>query len=74
MTKRQMKEIEKESINIFFDAPLCIRKAFNSLLNTYKDSYKLLTISRVFCSDEFFNKRLISSNKKQRKGLIPITS
>ena len=46
-----------------------IRKVFHSLLNTYKDSYKLL-ISRVSCSDEFLMKRLILS-KKKRKSLIP---
>ena len=43
-----MKEIEKESINIFFDATQIIRKIFNSLLNAYKDSYKPLKWV-VFC-------------------------
>ena len=54
----------------------CIRKIFHSLLNTYKGSYKLLIISRVSCSDEFFIKRLILSQKKKkkRKGLIPLIS
>ena len=60
-TTRQMKEIEKESINIFFDATQLIRKIFNSLLNAYKDSYKLLIMSSVLCSDEFSLSVLISS-------------
>ena len=59
-----MKEIEKESINIFFDATQIIRKIFNSLLNAYKDSYKLLIMSSVLCSDEFSLSVLISSKKK----------
>ena len=63
-TTRQMKEIKKESINIFFDATQIIRKIFNSLLNAYKDSYKLLIMSSVLCSDEFSLSVLISSKKK----------
>ena len=70
----QTKKIEEESMNIFFDGISCIRKIFYPLLNTYKDSYKLLTMSRVSCSDEFFIKGLISSTKKKeaRKVLFPL--
>ena len=46
---------------------LMLRKIFPSLLNTCKDSYKLLIISQVSCSDEFFIKRLVSSKKKKKK-------
>ena len=73
MTTRQMKEIGKESINIFFDA--VYKKNFHSRLNTFKNSYKLLIMSRVSCSDEFFIKRLISSKKKKKmKGVISFIS
>ena len=53
--------------------------SFHSLLNTYKDSYKLLIISWVSCIDEFFIKLLISSKKKKKKekknkGLTPLIS
>ena len=75
MTTTQTDEIQKESINIFFDVTYCIRKIFHSLSNTYKDSYNLFITSRVSCSDEFFLKRLISSEKKERKkSLIPLIS
>ena len=57
MTTRQTKEIEKENINIFFDATFVF---FHSLLNIFKNSYELLITSLVSCSDEFFIKRLIS--------------
>ena len=59
--------------HLFWCNFICIRKIFHSLLNTYKNSYKLL-ITRVSCSDEFFIKRLISSKRKKRKGLIPLIS
>ena len=38
-----------------------------SLGKTFKDSYKLLIMSCVLCSDDFFIKRLISKKKKKRK-------
>ena len=69
ITTRQMKKIKKESINIFFDATLLIRKIFHSLLNAYKDSYKLLIMSRVLCSDEFLIKR---SDIIKKKFLFPL--
>ena len=50
---------------------------FHSLVKTCKDSYKLLIMSRVLCSDEFFIKRLIRKKKEikeERKDLIPFTS
>ena len=43
----------KRKYKHFFDATSCMRKIFDSLLKTYKDSYKLLIMSRVSCSDEF---------------------
>ena len=39
---------------------LYIRKIFHSQLKAYKNSYKLLIMNRVSCSDEFFIKHLIS--------------
>ena len=42
------------------------QKDFSFSAKIYKDSYKLLVISRVSCSDEFFVKRLISSKKKKK--------
>ena len=55
MTTRQTKGIEKERINILFDAMQCMRKIFNSRVKTYKNSYKLLILSRVSCSDDFLS-------------------
>ena len=43
----------KGKYKYFFDAMSCMRKIFHSLLKTYEDSYKLLIMSRVSCSDEF---------------------
>ena len=40
---------------------------FNSLVKTCKDNYKLLIMSRVTCSDEFFIKRLSARNKKRKR-------
>ena len=56
MTTRQINEIKKESINILFDATRYIRKFFDSPVKTYKNSYKLLIMNLVLCSDEFFIK------------------
>ena len=67
VTTRQAKEIEKESINILFDATSSIRKVFHSLVKTCRDSYKQLIMGRVPCSDEFFVKRLISKKKEKKK-------
>ena len=47
MTVRQIKKIEKESMNILFDATSCIRISSHSQIKTYKDSCKLLIMSRV---------------------------
>ena len=66
VTTRQTKEIEKESINILFDATSGIRKVFHSLVKTCRDSYKQLIMGHVPCSDEFFVKRLISKKKKKK--------
>ena len=35
--------------------------------DSYKDSYKLLIMNRVLCSDEFFIKRLILEKKERKK-------
>ena len=67
VTTRQAKEIEKESVNILFDATSSIRKVVHSLVKTCRDSYKQLIMGRVPCSDEFFVKRLISKKKKKEK-------
>ena len=67
VTTRQAKEIEKESVNILFDATSSIRKVVHSLVKTCRDSYKQLIMGRVPCSDEFFVKRLISKKKKREK-------
>ena len=52
-----------------FYATILIRKIFHSLLNAYKDSYKLLIMSRVLCSDEFLIKR---SDIIKKKFLFPL--
>ena len=67
VTTRQAKEIEKESVNILFDATSSIRKVVQSLVKTCRNSYKQLIMGRVPCSDEFFVKRLISKKKKREK-------
>ena len=67
VTTRQAKEIEKESVNILFDATSSIRKVVHSLVKTCRDSYKQLIMGRVPCSDEFFVKRLISKKEKEKK-------
>ena len=84
VTTRKTKEIEKESINILFDATYSIRKFFHSLVKTCKNSCKHLLMGRILCSDEFFIKRLISkkttkqkqkqkkNKKKERKVLFPL--
>ena len=66
MTTSKTIEIEKESISILFDVTWYKRKFFLSQVKDYKDSYKLLIMSRV-CSDKFFMKCLISKTKKNEK-------
>ena len=79
VTKRQTKDIEKESISILFDATLCINFFFfffHSLVRTCKVSCKHLIMGCVPCSDEFFIKCLISKKerkeKKERKVLFTL--
>ena len=45
-----------------------------SLEKTFKDSYKLLIMSCVLCSDDFFIKRLISKKKERKKVSLRSTS
>ena len=47
-----------------------------SLGKTFKDSYKLLIMSCVLCSDDFFIKRLISKKKrkKERESQVHVLS
>ena len=37
--------------------------------DSYKDSYKLLIMNRVLCSDEFFIKRLILEKKRKKERM-----